>query len=1074
MKMEIARLRNSNTDMEQQLSKASDDSIKTKQSHTAKIHHLQNEREIIVTDIKQLEITGVGDSALLQNQCSLEEILTSLDRIKKHIEDKNSQCDALEQTLLKVQTSSKLLLSKADEAKKIVEKEKQKVISEKEEAIAERLNMEKQFLDLKDKLEQQAKHDKAIIKDLEGEILNQKLIIDKINNSTQNYITKLEEEMQSMQNLYQNSITKISELQDKLNSKSSEKANIENIMHKLHDNLEQKSKEVTALQKELDELRKPKPKTDFNSQTETSTSNVMNETSQTDKIIYTDDIGYSDTPDSRKIEDVDLLTVKKTKDIRPKQIPQSFNEVQILTANIEPTFDFVKNTYLTYKLKQLSTCRLEHYSISSFEDNVTDQNLVDIYNRQSDMHTESSKVMGNLDEENSKQLILSTLDSDVLSNPFESTPEKSTDKDLFLIYHDSDGSRVEKELDNKDTWSHVASSSQPEVNMNKMARMRSIRLNQQNPNESRDTHNSKSKKYPDDDSDEVNSKDEFGRKELKIQPDAHQVNKSAARNSLNRTAEGLPKTKTVRYSGEVTELPEKVPNNEVDPVDAKRQLDARNLRQYKPNSLDKKSPLRDIVYAEDDDKNKAIVEDDGMTIQKLQGSISSEPKYNSEMRSSKIPQDSSSSQTKDLNYETRSMGSQNWPLSNDSNIKDTNNHKFGHKRNKYSDEENTKARELKKSHMYARGTEDQISEHNQKYSNDDSHRIRNIQKVYSTHDVQDTNLNSNISRYRNSYDQKETHLYYSDKKPEVIKRTHLSSDLNKDDKSHHQLSRVGANVLIFKNENVRNDNPLKSQLGSFGLEYILNTVKQELEPNNTKPNSQIRRSRSDDIYNMFRDGGISESSRGMTADKTVSSFSRSPSNKSPSKSVTEQSVMVNIDPTEEYENKIRFLGKALESIEKDYKKKVDAIKVQYDGHIKSIINEHNHGVKSIQSLHEETLQDVIKLHENEVENLRSMSIEALRKAEKLEKENLILKRRLQSCKCLPEASIDYGLSEYCNFCNKLYELYCLLGTNQNVYTRYKQKKITKPWRYENVDKNERRGFQCKAEDKDPRSLHLLS
>lgn len=993
--MEIARLRNSNSDMEQQLSRVSDESIRTKQSHAAKILHLQNEREIIVTDIKQLEITGVGDSALLQDQCSLEEILTSLDRIKKHVEGKNSQCADLEQTVLKIQTSSQLLLSKADEAKKIVEKEKQKIIYEKEEAIADRLHMEKQLLDLKDKLEKQANQDNAVIKDLEGEILNQKLIIDKINNSTQNYIIKLEEEMQSMQNLYQNSLEKISELQDKLNNKSSENVNIENIMRKLYEDLELKSKEVTSLREELEAI-KNKPKSDFNTQAGTSTANFMNESSQTDKLKYADDVRYNDTSDSQKIEEVEVMKVKKPKDIRPKQIPQSFNEVQILTANIEPTFDFVKNTYLTYKLKQLSTCRLEHYSISTFEDNITDQNLVDIYNRQSDMHTDSSKVMGNLDDENSKLLTLSTLDSDVSSNPLVSTPEKSTDKDLFLIYHDSDGSRVEKELDNKDTWSHVASTSQPEVNMSQMARKRSIRLNQQNPNEARNSHKPENQKQPDDESYDINLKDGVDRKQIMIQPAVNQDYKTTARNSHYKTI-GETKTKTVRYSGDVTRLPEKEANYEIDSVDAKKQLDAHNLRQYTADSFDKKSSSRDNIYAEVDDKGRANIEDNDLTIENLQRSISSKPKYYQEARSSKVPQNTS--QTKDLNHETRSRGPQRWPLRNDPNIKDTEDYMPDHERNKYSNENNSRERGIKRYDMRIRDAEDQISDHDLKHSKVDIHD-------FSSLDVEDSKPDTNISRYPNSYNQTHTNEYFRDK-PVVIKRTNLSSDSNKDDKSHHQLSRVGADVLIFKNDNVKNDSPPKSQLGTFGLEYILNTVKQELEPHNAKPNSQVRRTRSDDIYSMFRDGGVSESSPGITADKTVSSFSGSPSNRSPSKSVTEQSIMVNIDPSEDYENKIRFLGKALEAIEKDQKKKIDALKVQYDVHINRIINEHNEGVKSIQSVHEEKLQDVIRIHENEVENLRSLSIEAMRKAEKLDKENRLLKYKLQSCKCLTEASIDY-------------------------------------------------------------------
>lgn len=984
--MEIARLQNSNTDMEKELYRASDESIRTKQSHIAKILHLQNEREIIVTDIKQIEMTGIGDSALIQDQCSLEEILRSLERIKKHIEDKNSQCAALEQTLLKVQTSSQLLLSKADEAKKIIEKEKQKVIHEKEEAIADKLNMEKQLLHLKDTLEQQANHDKTVIEDLEGEILNQKLILDKINSSTHNYITKLEEEMQSMQNLYQNSLAKISELQDKLNSASSEKANVENILHKLHDDLKEKSKEVTSLQIELDEIKNI-PKTDFKSQIGTSATNFLNESSQTDKMNYADEIRYNDPPDPQKIEDVDVMNLRKPIDLRPKQIPQSFNEVQILTANIEPTFDSVKNIYLTYKLKQLSTCRLEHCSISSFEDNLAGQRVVDIYSRQSDMHTDSSKAVANLDEDNSKQLTLSTLGSDVLNNPFVSTSEKSTDKDLFLIYHDSDGSRVDEVFDNKGTWTHAASSSQPEVSMSKMAK-RSIRLNQQNPNETRDTLKFENQKRPNEESYEVNPEDGVSRKELMIQPNENQLDKAAARDSQYKTVVGPPKTKTIRYSGEVTGLTEKELNNEMDSVGAKKQLDAHDFNQFKTDLLHKKSLPRDYVYAEDVNQSRAILEDDDITIKELQESIPSKPKYYSEVSCSKFPQDSS--QIKGLNHGTLSSDPQTWPLRSDPNIKGTDKHKSDQKRNNYSDEENFEVRGIKNKDIYIRDAENQISDHRNRY----------IQNDFSTLDAEDIKPNPNINKYRNSSEQSQTNQYFTDKEP--VKHMKLSSDSNKDDKSHHQLSRVGADVLIFKNEKVKNDSPVKSQLGSFGLEYILDTVKQELAPNNNEANSQIGRTRSDDAYNMFRDGGVSESSPGMTADKTVSSFSGSPSNRSPSKSVTEQSVMVNIDPTEDYGNKIRFLSKTLQTIEKDYKKKIDAIKVQYDSHIKSIINEHNHGVKSIQSLHEETLQDVIKIHENEVESLRSMSIEAMRKAEKLENENRLLKFKLQTCKCLPE------------------------------------------------------------------------
>lgn len=993
MKMEMARLQNANAQMELLLTKASNESIEAKQSHTSRILHLESEREIIVNNIKHIEMAAAGDSGLVQDQSSLEQILTSLDRIKKHIDANNS---ALEQTILKVQTSSQLLLSKADEAKKIVEKEKQKIINEKEEAIADRFKMEKQLLDLKNKLEKQANHDKAIIKDLEGEILNQKLIIDKINKSTQNYISKLEEEMQSLQNLYQNSLARISDLQDKLSNMTSEKANHENIIHKVQEDLEQKSKEVALLQNELEKI-KNKPKIDFAGQAGTSKENFISESSQTDKINYADKMRYNDTPNAQKIEEFDALTMKKSKDVRPKQIPQSFNEVQILTANIEPTFDFVKNTYLTYKLKQLSTCRLEHYSISSFENNLTDQNLVDIYNRQSDIHTVSSKAMVNLDEENSKQP--TTVASEDLSNPFIPTSEESTDKDIFLIYQDSDDSRVEKDFDNKDKWPHVASSSQPDVNTNKIAKLR-MRTGPQVQNEPSDIQ-----KHPGVESYDIDSIQD--RKQLKTQPSEGQDNKTAAKNYQYKIA-SPPKSKTVRYSDDVPGVIEKEPN---DDTDLGANSDAYNLRGYNADSTDNKSSPKKNIYAEDDDKSRYIQADNYTPIQKIEAPITSELKKYPEDKLSKFPRESS--KTKHINHEVRTTSLPSKPLRNDSSVEDTGDHKT----NKYSNDYDSK---INNNDNYASDVEDtMIGPTKLRYKKDNSHKIKNIQNNdFSMVDAEDSKLDLHTSSYSQNYraknveddegiDISDQNQYFKNKKP-VVTRTITSSDSNKNDKSHHQLSRVGADVLVFKNEKARNTSPPKSQLGSFGLEYILNTVKQELEPSNSKPNSYVRRTRSDDIYNMLRDSGVSEFSPVVTTDKTISSLSGSPSNRSPSKSVTEQSIMVNIDPTEDYENKIRILAKTLENIERDYKKKIDAIKVQYDSHIKSIINEHNQGVKSIQGLHEETLQDIIKIHENEAESLRSMSIEHVRKAEKLEKENRLLKSKLQeTCKFSAEASIVF-------------------------------------------------------------------
>lgn len=246
----------------------------------------------------------------------------------------------------------------------------------------------------------------------------------------------------------------------------------------------------------------------------------------------------------------------------------------------------------------------------------------------------------------------------------------------------------------------------------------------------------------------------------------------------------------------------------------------------------------------------------------------------------------------------------------------------------------------------------------------------------------------------------------------------MKNNINED--SNHRLSRTDADARLFRSktghvvkESSANgkSSSNKKPASHFGLDYMHATA------DNTKTydaTAALRKTRSDELFGLVTFRENSDPSRFSGANNT------SPNNKSifatgqssyiihaKQKEYTDQEVLVKLDPIDEYEMKIKNLTNNLENIEKDYKKKIDAIKIQYDSNIKDILNEHNQGVKSIQGLHEETMQDIIKHHENEVENLRSMSIEAMRKADKLEKEVRCLKYQIQVCSstCLNEVYI---------------------------------------------------------------------
>ncbi|KAJ0181643.1 hypothetical protein K1T71_002365 [Dendrolimus kikuchii] len=928
IQMELAKLSNENKLLEEELSTSkiiTEKSSEERNNYWLQIINLQNEREIIVTDIKQLELKAVGDSSLSPNNCSIEEILNSIDRIQKSLETYSNKSVSLEQTLVKVQTSSQLLLSKADEAKKIIEQKKIKIISEKEEAIKQKINMEKQLFELKERLEKQISNDQDIIKDLEAEIQNQKLIIDKINHSRQSYISKLDKDMQALQDLYQNSIRKVKELQEQVQCMSDEKNDQLNIITKANYDLEEKSKEISILQRELEQL-KLKPNNNIGTQV-LLPEIKQNMGSQTDKEIYS---GYDNTYNDINLTNDDkikrnnelnnLLNDKKNYDVIPK--PQSINEVQVLAANVEPSFDYVRNSYKKYKLKQLSPCNVEYYSISCLSENteshqsptfskmsdplyrespeITTQktddadvsnptfNFVDIYNKHS-MHTNSSKFIEyetkssiqlnncfNETNRTSENVRKHSFNNHPNEASFDSTSHMSADKDLFVIYRDS-------------------------VSNNSYS----------------------NKTYKDNVSWSINEQSQTFIKNQTID--------SAGKNQISKRQS--KKNDEVNVESSIS-----LKDGDINCFYSKPKLNINMPR------IETESPL--VITTSDEDIKPLL----SSTL-----SLYSPTNYHS---------------TSDTNIKLKKNVT-NIPVASLPTVSNEN-----------------------------------IENKLKIYSNSNIINPHTVKRKYlnKSVDVKNTKTNEiNQDKAKNDI------ITIQEKKI----KSRVSVKHQKDhSSSQHQLLRVGAGVLHVKS----NKNPPKHKLndnklytpGSFGLDFILDTVERETDPNSTKTYDilkNLRKTRSDELFDhvSIREKSnssllrLSPSKMSSTEYRIQSSVSAGKSsNETQAKSFVEQSVMVKIDTSEDYEKKIQNLTKALENIEKDYKKRIEAIKTQYDNNIKCIINEHNQGVNSIQSLHEETLQDIIKVHENEVENLRTMSIEAMRKADKLEKENKTLKSKIQN------------------------------------------------------------------------------
>ncbi|KAL0894525.1 hypothetical protein ABMA27_013104 [Loxostege sticticalis] len=923
MKMELAKLQNENAKLEQQLSVTklrSEESSRDKNKYLSQVVHLQNEREIIVTDIKQLELKSDGDSALTPEKCGVEDVLLSLDRIRRSLDAKSSKSTSLEQTILKVKTSSQLLLTKADEAKKLVEKEKQKIIMEKEDAIRDRLNMEKKLEVLKEKLDSQISNDAKIIKDLEASILNQKLL-------NEHTISKLNDELHALQASYEKSRAAVDSLQDKIRNLTEDNEICKKKNYQLNSDLHDKCEEFEKIKNKLNvftnksfqnygvQVRLPSNHISISSQTDTLhvlDSMLEPDINESDKSLkkVTDTVSHPNTKHSSKATEN-----KPVSNILPRQHPHSLNEVQILTANVEPTFDFVRSSYLNYKIQRLSPGRLEQYSISneeepgtsraqddSFENaNVDDPHLIDIYNRS--IHSISSKVI-----ENEEDTIASKLDSQ--------SPGKSS---AFTKYDYSNDYSINTESNNNNTYKD-SMFVEPTSQQSTDADMFVI--------------------YKDSDSNYHGDKKKTQKPMTKIEQ-AEKIDESGSRkrhsnerkhkNQLKQGKERklhITDNKTYLYGQEIDE-------------DDKRKLNIKLPRV--------ENDSRSIIATSEGDKKSL----DSYTI-----GIYASPKQNS-FTDMKLNRDLDIT---NLKQETPSLPT----ISTDGQYLDS----YNSFKINFDEDESLQGNDRKHS----------------KFRNTISENKGNPQKS-------DRRIQMLRTQIR--------HI----KKPE----NEGNEENYEGDESHHKLSRVEANVFLIESDSnlSKTDRSEKPHLSNkkpknFALDYILDTVKHEIDP---ESDHDVRKSKSDERFNLAK---IREADSIPSKDsplkvssleyKTISSPSRSfgiMSENTQSKFIVERSFMAKKDDLSDYESRIQYLTKALENTEKDYKKKLDAIKIQYDSNIKNILHEHNLGVKNIQGLHEQTLQDIMKIHENEVENLRTMSIEANRKAEKLEKENRSLKNKIQ-------------------------------------------------------------------------------
>ncbi|XP_037977013.2 major antigen isoform X2 [Plutella xylostella] len=350
MKMELDNLKQNHVLLENKLThsrRVSDESLKDQEQITMQFQTLLNEREIIVTGLKELELKCTGHSLLSPNRCQIDDIIASINNIRNALDKRTSELSSLEQKLTSVQSSSKLLQSKTDAAQRIFEIEKQKIHYEKEEAIKNRLTLENKIVDLKNSLDTEIAQGKKLLQEKEVELLNQKFIIEQINKSSQAHIKELEGQLHHLQHLYDDAQVKIKSLEVQIQNISDE--NIKKI-NEIGNLLKEKSAEVTTLQDELSKMNQIK-----------SLIHISTEISKTVTDMSTQTHNFKEEPIKLYPETPNIPTLSLDEEkILPQKLPSLENEVKILTSQLVPDLD--------HKYKRLSPGLLEQHSIPSREE----------------------------------------------------------------------------------------------------------------------------------------------------------------------------------------------------------------------------------------------------------------------------------------------------------------------------------------------------------------------------------------------------------------------------------------------------------------------------------------------------------------------------------------------------------------------------------------------------------------------------------------------------------------------------------------------------------------------------------
>lgn len=881
--MELDKLKNENILLEQKLSNTKldySDSFNSRNEILSNMNRLQNDNEIIITDIKQIELEYIGDSELSPEKCDAVDVLHSLERIRNYMETKKSKNIILEQTLLKVQSSSQLLLCKADEGKRIVEVEKQKIITEKEEAIKQRQDLEASLLDLKQKLEKQISTDQDVIKDLEAEILNKDLIINNINKSTESYITELKNDINSWQELYENATRELKHLQEQLQSISDENNKYFQEIMTANKQLEVKSKEISSLQKSLEDIQnqtshfievnnlKLEEKSEEIAELQKTIEKIKNRSftcigTNTSGINLVRDDNLEIKQDKAQQVDGNVnINIKENRDRtaleklfyeRSYQKLQTLKAIQVTNISVQPKFD--ARNYSNYKSEKSVIDETSLIDIVESEntskDNGPNKSVVNLQRKVSKPlnYNDTSKNSSSLDIQPVKHNINDIENTADFKNNYESEikindieqndetkrkiPESVHSTDMFIVYKSSETDTPSTGRSKEPTsWPHHYNSEVVET----------LKIHPKNQN----TADYRSRKR--EPSTNTQTNENIGTKRginVKL-PRVELINSSQSLSLKSETSSS--DTFHMAKPSETTFL-----NSEAIEKPQKTELEPSNSDQEKVNSI------FDSIYSEN---------------------------YQNNIKKSNV-----SGQTISLANDTETLNVTSRPNSSDLAVNPLNNNL------------QTKSKSKKSA----------------------QNELRTKIALNYVLDTIELDRNLRNTDNENSYSTRKT----------------------------QSASIVSFSLLDFNDE---------SNLSSVSSRNGIKTMAHNLSKNQ---------------FLKFKDQGV----------------------------------LVRLDNYEKYEQEIDALKKTLKNTEEDFKKKLDALKLQYDNNIKNIKKEHDNGVNNLQNLHEETLHDIIKIRENEIENLRTLSIEAMKKADKLEKDNSLLKHQEQynGLACFDEVTMYFSL-----------------------------------------------------------------